>query len=63
MTARQVLEVVRRHGTVTAAGRELDRSPAYIYERFNELGLTLTHVLDEPSINELFQGPVPVELR
>ncbi len=55
LTVQQVLEAVRRRGTVTAAGRELGCSPAYIYARFNELGLTLAHVLDAPGVNELLR--------
>ena len=53
---RQVLEEIRKHGTVMAAGRELGCSPAYIYARFNELGLTLAQVLDAPSVETLFKS-------
>lgn len=56
LTVQQVLEAVRRRGTVTAAGLELSCSPAYIYARFNKLGLTLAQALDAPSIDELLRS-------
>ena len=56
LTVRQVLEEIRKHGTVMAAGREIGCSPAYIYARFNELGLTLAQVLDAPSVDTLFRS-------
>lgn len=56
LTARQVLEAVRRHGTVTAAGRELDCSPAYIYARLSDMGLTLAQLLDAPNVDTLFRS-------
>ena len=55
LTVRQVLEAVRKHGTVAAAGRELGCSGGYIYARFNELGLTLAQVLDAASVDELLR--------
>ena len=56
LTVRQVLEAVRKHGNVTAAGRELGCSGGYIHARFNELGLTLAQVLDAPSADTLFRS-------
>ena len=56
LTVRQVLEAVRKHGKVTAAGRELSCSGGYIYARFHELGLTLVHVLDAPSVDMLIRS-------
>ena len=58
LTVRQVLEAVRKHGKVTASGRELGCSGAYIYARFDELGLTLAQVLDAPSVDMLFKSRV-----
>ena len=55
LTMDQVLDAVRQHGTVTAAGRELACSGAYIHARFNELGVTLAQVLDAPSTDLLFK--------
>ena len=55
LTVRQVLEAVRKHGKVTAAGRELGCSGGYIYARFDELGLTLAQVLDAPSVDMLYR--------
>ena len=58
LTVRQVLEAVRKHGKVTASGRELGCSGGYIYARFDELGLTLAQVLDAPSADMLFKSRV-----
>ena len=49
----QVLQAVRRHGRVMAAARELGCSDAYIHVRFKRAGLTLQHVLDADSLEEL----------
>ncbi|MCH7706377.1 MAG: hypothetical protein IIB33_04955 [Chloroflexi bacterium] len=38
LTARQVLEAVRKHGSVTATGRELGCSGGYIHARFQAVG-------------------------
>jgi hypothetical protein len=44
----QIIEAVRRHGTVLGAARELQCSDAYIHVRFKVAGLTLRHVLETP---------------
>ena len=61
LTVPQVLDAVRKHGKVTAAGRELGCSGGYIYARFNELGLTLAQVLNAPSLDTLFSSGALVD--
>jgi hypothetical protein len=41
----RVLEVVRRHGQVVAAARDLGCSDAYIHKQLRQAGLTLAQVL------------------
>lgn len=53
LTITEVLEAVRKHGTVTAAGRELGCSSGYVHARFGELRVTLAQVLDAPSVDKL----------
>lgn len=55
LTVDQVLEAVRRLGTVTAAGQELGCSGGYIHARFKELGLTLNQVLSASTLDELLE--------
>ena len=52
----QVLEAVRRHRQVVAAGRELGCSDAYIHVRTKRAGLTLTEVLAAPDLEALLNG-------
>jgi len=54
---RQIIEMVRRHGRVMAAARELGCSDAYIHVRLKKAGFTLRHVLDAPCLEALLHGP------
>lgn len=49
----QILRAVRYHRQVMAAARELGCSDAYIHVRLKRAGLTLQHVLDAGSLEEL----------
>ncbi len=53
-----ILEAVRRHGQVVAAGRELRCSDAYIHVRLKQAGLTLAEVLDAPDLGALLRSKV-----
>jgi len=50
-----ILEAVRRHRQVVAAGRELGCSDSYIHVRLKEVGLTLAIVLDAPDMEALLR--------
>ena len=43
----RIIEVVREHGQVVAAARELRCSDSYIHKRFKTAGITLAQVLDD----------------
>ena len=51
-----ILEAVRRHRQVMAAGRELGCSDAYIHVRLKRVGLTLKDVLETPSLAKLIDA-------
>ncbi len=52
----QILKVVRRHGQVMAAARELGCSDAYIHVRMRWAGLTLAEVLEATALETLLPG-------
>ena len=51
-----ILEAVRRHGQVLAAGRDLSCSDAYVHVRLKLAGLTLKEVLAAPNLEVLLRG-------
>ena len=51
----RIIEAVKRHGPVVAAGRKLGCSAAYIHRRFKLTGLNLGQVLEAPHSKELLR--------
>ena len=51
-----IIELVRRHGQVVAAARELGCSDSYIHKRLSEARITLSEVLESDSPEALLQG-------
>ncbi len=56
LTMPQLIEAMRRHGTVLGAARELQCSDAYIHRRLKAAGLTLADVLAAPSVEAFLKA-------
>ncbi len=53
-----IVEAVRRRGQVVAAARELGCSDAYIHVHLKVAGLTLRHVLEASTVEDLIDALV-----
>lgn len=58
----QIIEAVRRKGTIMAASRKLLCSDAYIHARFKDAGLTLLEVLTADSVDDLLHRPAGTDV-